>query len=229
VHPGSSGQQPSPAVQPDSDLKVMPYNKINRYIADDIYIAIPSGALYDTIYFSYSKQQGTAGMLSDLHYVHNKYTPVHKAYNLAIKPAVIPAGKESKLLLIQTDGNSKMSPVSSKFEDGYVTGEPLSFGMFYVGIDTIAPVISSNGFTPGADLRGRKELRIRIRDDFSGIGSYEPVIDGKWALFEYDQKNEVLIYNFTYKRLKEGTKHALTLEVTDNKGNKSEYSCDFLW
>ncbi|MBG0860902.1 MAG: M23 family metallopeptidase [Bacteroidales bacterium] len=228
VLPGSSVQS-APAVHPDSNLKVMPYNKTNRYITDDIYIAIPSGALYDTIYFSYSKKQGNGGMLSDLHYVHNKYTPVHKAYNLAIKPAVIPAGNESKLLIIQTDGNSKKSPVSSKFEDGYVTAEPLSFGMFYVGIDTIAPVISSNGLTPGADLRGRKEMRIRIRDDLSGIGSYEPVIDGKWALFEYDQKNEVLIYNFTHKRLKEGTKHTLALKVADNKGNKSEYRCDFLW
>jgi len=63
----------------------------------------------------------------------------------------------------------------------------------------------------------------------SGIKSYEPAIDGKWALFEYDQKNDVLIYRFDPVRLTKGTTHSLTLKVTDNKENQSNYSCDFKW
>jgi hypothetical protein len=123
----------------------------------------------------------------------------------------------------------KKSALNSKFADGYVSCEALSFGMFYVGIDTVAPVISSNGLITGADLTGRKELRIKIKDELAGIKSYEPSIDGKWALFEYDQKNDVLIYDFTRQRITQGTKHVLTLKVTDNMDNQSYYSCDFTW
>jgi len=168
-------------------------------------------------------------MFSDIHYVHNKFTPVHKTFNLSIKPSAIPAGKESKLLIIQSDGNMKKSALNSKFADGYVSCEALSFGIFYVGIDTVAPIISSNGLISGADLTGKNELRIKIKDELAGIKSYEPSIDDKWALFEYDQKNDVLIYDFARHRITQGTKHVLTLKVTDNKDNQSNYSCEFTW
>jgi len=72
-------------------------------------------------------------------------------------------------------------------------------------------------------------MRIRIRDDFSGIKSYEPEIDGKWALFEYDQKNDVLIYQFDEERITKGSRHDLTLKVTDRKDNVNVYKTTFVW
>jgi hypothetical protein len=105
----------------------------------------------------------------------------------------------------------------------------MSFGNFYIGIDTVAPVISANGLIPGAVLTGRTEMKIKITDDLSGIKSYEPSIDGNWALFEYDPKYNVLIYNFDKQRITQGSKHSLSLKVTDNKNNTSFYSCDFTW
>ena len=97
--------------------------------------------------------------------------------------------------------------------------------IIYVGIDTIAPEITANGLVQGANLTGRKEIRIRITDDLSGINYYEPSIDGKWALFEYDQKNNVLIYKFDAERITSGTKHNLSLKVADNKDNISYFNC----
>ena len=46
-------------------------------------------------------------MLSDLYYVHDKFTPVQKAYSLSIKPEYIPAGKESKMLIVQLGDDQK--------------------------------------------------------------------------------------------------------------------------
>jgi hypothetical protein len=213
----------------DKNLKIMPYNKNNKFVSDDISVSIPAGALYDTLYFSYKKSAGTKGMLSELHYVHDKFTPVHKAYTLSIKPTVIPAGKESKMMIVQSGEDQNISAVNSKWSDGYLTAEVFSFGRFYIGIDTVAPVISANGLVSGADLTGKKELKIRITDDFSGIKSYEPSIDGKWALFEYDQKNNLLTYRFDGKRITRGTKHSLLIKVTDNKDNVSTLNCGFTW
>jgi len=215
--------------EPDKNKIVMPYNRSNRFRAENISISIPAGALYDTIAFSYQKDTGTPLMYSNVHYIHNRYTPVHKPFSISIKPTVIPEGKESKLLLVQLSDDFKMSALNSRWTDGYVTADAPSFGMFYIGIDTIGPVISSNGLTSGVILTGKNEIRIRIMDELSGIKSYTPVIDGEWALFEYDQKNNVLIYKFDPKRIAKDSNHILELEVTDNKDNKSLYGCDFRW
>jgi hypothetical protein len=40
----------------DNNIKVMPYNKANKFSAENISISIPAGALYDTLYFSYKKE-----------------------------------------------------------------------------------------------------------------------------------------------------------------------------
>ncbi len=215
--------------KPAKEGVVMPYNRSNRFRAENISISIPSGALYDTIYFMYKRDAGTPQMLSDVHYIHNKYTPLQKPCSLSIKPSSVPAGKESKMLIVQMSDDFKKSAINSSYSDGYVTGDILSFGMFFAGIDTVAPSIFANGLQSGSDLTGKSELRIKITDDLSGIKSYEPVLDGKWALFEYDQKNDVLVYRFDSARITKGTTHNLTLKVTDNKENQSVYSCDFKW
>ena len=213
----------------EHNIEVMPYNKANKFSAENISINLPAGTLYDTLNFSYKKESGTSEMLSDLHYVHNNLTPVHKAYSLSIKPKTIPAGKESKLLIIQLADDQKKNAVNSFWSDGYLTADVLSFGRFYIGIDTIAPVISAIGLVQDANLTGKKEIRIRITDELSGIKSYTPSIDGNWALFEYDQKNDMLIYKFDETRITKGTKHNLSLKVTDNKDNSSSYNCSFTW
>ncbi|MGC1389847.1 MAG: hypothetical protein WA816_02325, partial [Bacteroidales bacterium] len=213
----------------EKNIKIMAYNEVNKFSSDNISINIPAGALYDTLYFSYKKEKGTGEMLSDLYYIHNKYTPVHKAYSLTIKALFIPAGKESKLLIVQLDDDQKKSAIKSIWAEGYLSAEVLSFGRFYIGIDTIAPVISPIGLLLGADLTGKKEIRIKITDNLSGIKSYEPLIDGNWALFEYDQKNDMLIYKFDETRIKKGSKHSLALKVTDNKDNSSTFKCNFTW
>lgn len=218
-----------PVAERNSDLKVMPYNRTNKFSAENISVTIPAGALYDTLFFAFKKNQGNSLMLSDVYQIHNIFTPLHKAYTIAIKPLIIPEGKESKMSIIQLSDDLKKTAVTSTWKDGYLTGESMSFGSFFAGIDTVAPVISPNGLISGADLTGKKELRIKITDDLTGIKSYEPTIDGNWALFEFDQKNNVIIYRFDGKRITKGAEHRLSLKVTDNKENISTYSCDFRW
>jgi hypothetical protein len=217
------------AVTEPDNRKMMPYGKSNRFISDGISLNIPSGALYDTLWFSYRKVDGTPVMYSDLHCIHNEFTPVQKAFTLSIKPKIIPIGKESKMLIVRFNENMSKTACSSVWDEGYMRSEVLNFGNYFVGIDTIPPTISAGGLTPGANLAGKREIRIKINDDFSGIKSYDPVIDGKWALFEYDPKNNVLVYQFDPKYITKGSNHSLSLKVTDNKDNESYFSTDFLW
>ncbi len=213
----------------DSDHIVMPYSRNNRFMARDVSVSIPSGTLYDTLYFKYRRSPGSGEMFSDVHHIHDIYTPVHKPYTLTIRPERIPEGLASKMLIVQAGNNNRRIPVPSRWSDGSLTAEPLSFGNFYIGADTIPPVVTPAGISQGADLSGREIMRFRITDNFSGIGSWEPLIDGHWALFEYDQKNNVLIYRFDAGRISKGNKHSLVLRVSDNTNNVKILNFDFKW
>ncbi len=208
---------------------VMPYNRNNKFVSKNIAVNIPSGALYDTLFFQFRSLAGNPGMFSGIYEIHNRYTPLHRSYNLSIKPEKIPAGKESKLLIIQIVDDVRRIPLPSTWNDGFLSANPNTFGTFFIGIDTIPPVIQNNGFSSGANLTGRSTLKIKIMDELSGIKSYESLIDDKWALFEYDQKNNLLVYNFDPKRILRGSKHDLILKVMDNRDNLSTYKCEFTW
>ncbi len=213
----------------DDNRIMMPYSRNNKFVSGDMSVNIPSGALYDTLFFEFMKTEGRPGMYSDIYHVHNRYTPLHKPYILTIRPKEVPEGKSSKLLIAQSINGSQRIPVQTKWENGYLVAKPSAFGSFYVDIDTIPPSVLPIGLVPGVNLEGKREIRLRIRDDFSGIKSYEPIIDGKWALFEYDQKNSLLTYTIDPSRITRNTKHYFTLKVTDNKDNVTLFSCDFYW
>jgi len=211
------------------DVKVMPFNRSNKFSAEKFYLTIPAGALYDTLNFSYRDTPGTKEMLSDLHHVHTVYTPLQKACTISIKPDKILFGKEAKMLIVKLGDDNQKNTMKSNWTNGYLTADFMSFGNYFIGADSVAPEVSSHGFVPGEILSGKRELMINISDAYSGIKSYEPLIDGKWALFEYDQKNNILIYKFDERRISKGTKHNLVLKVTDNVDNISTYKCDFIW
>jgi hypothetical protein len=208
---------------------LMPYNRNNKFVSKNVVVNIPAGTLYDTLHFEFEKAPGRPSIFSDVYYIHNKFIPVHKAYTLLIKPVVVPHGKESKMLIVQLADDMKKNPLPSVWEGDYISANPNTFGTFFVGIDTVPPLISANGFSNGANLTGKTSIRLRITDDLSGIKSYEPSIDGKWALFEYDQKNNLIIYQFNPQKIQKGTKHKFSLTVTDYKDNLSSYNCEFTW
>lgn len=218
--------------QADTDEKgsvIMPWNRNNKFVSKNIVVNIPSGALYDTLHFEFKRTAGNPLMFSGVYQIHNKYTPLHKSYTLSIKPDRIPGGLESKMLIIQLADDIKKIPWTSKWNNGYLSTNPNVFGDFCIVIDTVPPLISNNGFSSGANLAGKTSLKIKISDELSGIKSYEALIDGKWALFEYDQKNYLLIHNFDPKRIQRGVKHNLSLNVSDNVDNLSTYKCEFIW
>lgn len=228
VVPGMSGQYELPEMK-DSTLITMPYEKENQFVAEGIKLVIPKDALYDTLFFKYSAGAGNDKLFSRVHHIHDRFTPVQKPVTLSIKPDSIPTGKESKLLLVQIDEKGVINGAGGKFIDGAVSGDLLSLGTYAIGIDTVAPVIYANGLSANSDLTGKNEIRIRIKDDLSGIKSYSGIIDGNWALFEYDSKNDLVFYRFDPKRITKGIRHTLILTVTDNCDNESIYTKEFIW
>ncbi|MEE4115942.1 MAG: M23 family metallopeptidase [Marinilabiliaceae bacterium] len=207
---------------------IMPFNKANSFIREDVRLEIPSDAFYDTVYFSYSKLPSTRSLLSDIHVIHRDEIPVHKSFTLSILPV---AGSE-KLLgkagIVSISGKDTVF-IGGEIDEGFISTSLRQFGKFAIAADTLAPVIKALNFSDGENIKGRDELRLEIDDDFSGIASYEGFIDGKWALFEWDAKNKLIRYLFRKGNLEKDTNHSLVLTVTDNRGNSADYAAEFHW
>lgn len=204
------------------------YNRHNEIKDEGIRFSIPEGALYNDIDFQYAKKPVRAGFYSPTYQLHNTLVPLHFACTLRLKAHDLPERLQGKVMLAQMDpASGRIYSATGKYDDGWVEGNIRALGNYALAVDTIAPKIVSLNT---ADKNGKTDpntLRFKVTDNLSGIDNFRGTIDGKWVLFEYDLKNNLLSYTFDKSRIKFGQKHELYLEVTDFKGNKSTYKTNF--
>ena len=113
------------------------------------------------------------------------------------------------------------------YEDGWVSAKINTFGVYTVAVDTIPPEIVPLSIKDNYTLTESNRIRFRISDELSGINKIEGYLDGKWALFEYDLKNNMITHTFDRERFDFGKRHQLQLKITDNKQNTAIYKASF--
>lgn len=197
------------------------YDTENTFENKDVQINMPKGVLYSDLDFTYNAAPQPAGGYSVIHRVHNNLIPLFSTYNLRIKPTNLPAHLESKALLASVENGSE----GGKFEDGWVTVNTRNLGSFYVAVDTVAPTIAPRNLSNGKNVSTQAKIDFTIRDNFSGIQSFNGYIDGKWVLMEYDPKNRHLWHTFDAV-LPKG-QHTFRLIVTDWKDNEQVFEAKF--
>ena len=182
---------------------LMKWDKPNYYENNDIKVIIPENTLYENLYFKYDRIVVDSGYYSDIHMIHNIYTPLHKAYTIAIRPKHFDEKLKKKALMVTLDGNNKISGTYvGEWKNEYLYVQSKSFGDYVITTDTTAPEIIPVKFSNGADLTNSKTICFNIRDELSGIKSYEGKIDGNWVLFEFDAKKNLLVYTFDPDKIK---------------------------
>ena len=214
----------NPVVAVPRPLKGMlfPYNQVNEFKTDSVFVQIQHGNLYNDLDFVYKAGTQLAPRgYSPIHHIQNRLTPLHTGFDLWIKPAVSLAGLEEKALIVSNTGASQ----GGKFEDGFVKAKPRSFGSFYIAVDTIAPTIAPVNITDGKSMRGIGKMNFKIRDNLSGIKSFNGYIDDKWVLMEFDAKTATLSH--TFDGSVSNGKHKLTLIVVDMKDNSKTLTLSF--
>jgi len=227
------------SVKPDSVEPVenqgilMPYGQKNEIRHHDIRLSFPTNCFYDSVFFNLKKAPAdNNNFYSDLHFVHDKYTPVHKYFEIAIQPNIeIDESLKDKLCLVYIDEDEKesVSYAGGEWAVGFIEESVRTLGIYAISIDTIPPLIQPIRFANGATLGKNSKLRIQISDEFSGISEYVALIDGKWALFEWDPKNSLLTFEPDPYYIRQGGKHTLELNVKDNRDNESVLNLDFYW
>jgi hypothetical protein len=155
--------------------------------------------------------------------VHNRLTPVHKAFNIQIKPDLVIDGLEDKMYLSYSDGNSNGTPgfLSAKWDDGRLTAMSRSFGNYFIMVDTISPEIIPVNIGKGKDISGQQNIQMKILDRETGIKNYRGTLNDKWILMEYDPKKLLLTYNYD-NRLQKG-QNTFKLQIEDMLGNEDVY------
>ena len=210
-------------------IQFMQCSVLNTFVRDDIRLTVPQGALYTDLGFEYSRNDNGTGLLSPVHSVHNLYTPLHLACDLSIKPLSLPEALKDKAVLIKVDKNGEMKCAGGEWDNGFVKATIAEFGNYAVSVDTTPPVLKPLNFTGIPDMSDKNSMLFRAKDDLSGIMSYEGYIDGNWALFEYDAKNDLVFYNFDPERITRDSNHDLELYIIDNKQNINFYYTEFYW
>lgn len=197
------------------------YNQVNKYQAENLYLEIPPMALYDDIWFSSKTENRVQLTIAGVYHIHNIYTPVHKAYSLAIKPEISDMRIIEKSVIVRRDDKGNWVSEGGSFKDGFVTTTTRNFGVFSVMADTIAPKITPVNISNNKNISQQKDIRVKISDALSGIKSYRGTINDKWILMDYDPKNELLVYEID-DRTSQGS-NLFKLVVVDHTGNRSEY------
>jgi hypothetical protein len=109
--------------------------------------------------------------------------------------------------------------IGGKYKNGKISAQIRELGQFSIDIDTVPPSITP--LNP-AKWETNRRIAFKISDESSGIQSCRGTLDGQYALFEYDAKNNLLYYVFDPKRTKREPQ-TLLLTVTDSAGNRTEF------
>ena len=212
-------------IKPGSEC--MNYNKDNSFTSENCLLEIPRGALYKDIDFSYKTQPTTNAYKSDFQLVDNNSVPLQIPAGLKIRPQNLSPELESKALIVNVDSNNGApAAVGGEYKNGWVETTIRSLGTFAVMVDTIPPSITSLSIENNT-LKEANRIRFTISDKLSGIQQIEGLLDGKWALFEYDPKNSRITHTFDKERFEFNKRHTLQLTVTDYKDNSTVYEATF--
>jgi len=216
-----------PAAVPAQMASAARHNRQTTITRHGLQVIIPAGALYRSAWIEAdSLPERPAAACSPYWHIHTPETPLH--YAMTVKMAAqLPDSLHAKALIAGITSRGVYA-VGGRWRHNAVEAATRAFGDFFVTIDTIAPVIKP-AFAAHANLRRQAELRIRVTDNLSGIAAYSGYIDGKWALFEYDPKNNLLRYRFDPQRLPRNMLHRLLLTVTDAKQNTATLQTTFYW
>ncbi len=221
--------QESRVEDPEMELpfSIFRHDQTNFFKKENIEFVLPEGSLYRNIHFLYSRKEPCSDCYSFVHVLASDEIPVHKYYKLKIKPDVSYTGDLKKLVIMSMKDGKPLDYEGSSWDGSYVSGRTRQFGEFALMLDTIAPSAIPNNFVDGGSVYRKSGLKIIIKDKVSGIDYYEVKLDGKWELFEYDAKNNMLLHDFALSGLDDG-EHVLDISLRDEVGNESRYNYHFI-
>ncbi|HEY0744347.1 MAG TPA: M23 family metallopeptidase [Chryseosolibacter sp.] len=198
--------------------KVTPHIKVSvpsgreyNYYSQPVDIEFPDKALYDTVYLNVRHEVSADS--SEKFIIGPRTVPLDKTIKVTVRPTTITTWDPS-YAIYRMNGRAA-TYLGGGWENGGVHFVTREFGEFTILRDTVPPTIKPVSVNSTA-------VRFKIRDNLSGIKSYEANINGKWLLMHYDAKSATIWSEKLNKG--EPLKGEFKLVVSDEAGNETTYT-----
>lgn len=181
-----------------------------KYYSERMDVQLPKGSLFDTLYLNTHHQVMADSM--EVFTIGSPFVPLNRNISVSLKP----------LRTYSTDKNTAVyrmvgkgySYEGGKWVNGSLNFVTREFGNFTILKDNVAPTIR-------VIYVNNQAARFRIKDELSGINTFEATLNGQWLLMNYDAKSNMIM---SEKLTKAPLKGDFKLTVTDNAGNKKIYT-----
>ena len=204
--------------EPISSKYLVKANNDSNFSKDNMSVFFPAGTFYEDFYLNFDVKNDTL-------FLHDDTVPAHTNFTISIEDSKYKETQREKLFLASINGQ-KSTYIPSYRKDNVFTAKVKTLGKFALVLDTIPPVISIAKPVEGKWLSDKKLLQFSISDALSGIKSYNGYLNGKWILFEYDNKTRKITHDFTDGIVAEG-RNDLKIIVIDNMGNSTIFETHF--
>ena len=166
--------------------------------------------------------------LSSTYRIGSWYEALNVPITVGIKPeADIPDSLKSKVIVAEVQSYGKLKGRGGEWKGKFMSAEVPTFGDYTLVYDTVPPAIEKD-YVP-ADMNSYRGgvIQFKVTDNLSKIKSYQGTVDGRWMLFEFDKKNNLLQCDVS--ALAVNKEHQVTLKVVDERNNENNYKFVFYY
>jgi hypothetical protein len=190
----------------------------SNFSKENVSVFFPANTFYEDFNLNFDVKDNTLLLHSDL-------VPAHSNFTIEIEDKKYSEAQKEKLF-IGSMGSTKVGYNKTYRKENVFTTYVKTLGNYALVLDTIPPKISIAKPIEGKWLSDKKSIQFTISDDLSGIKSYNGFLNGKWVLFEYDNKTNKITHNFSDGIVAEGA-NDLKIIVVDNLGNSTIFETRF--
>ena len=193
-------------------------NKDNNFALENMSVFFPAGTFYEDFDLNFDVKNDTL-------FLHDDTVPAHSNFTISIEDTKSSEGQREKMFIGRIEGK-KINYNPTYRKDGLFTSKVKILGKYALIADTVAPKISIATSIEGKWISDQKTIQLVINDEGSGIKSYNGYLNGKWVLFEYDNKTKKLTHFFSDGIASDGG-NDLKVVVVDNVGNSTTFETRF--
>ena len=191
--------------------------KDNIFEKENASVFFPAGTFYDDFTLNFDVRDSIL-------YLHDDSVPAHTNFIVSISNSKLSNEKIDKTYIARIDGE-KLIYNSTYRKDSIFSSRVKTLGKYKLVTDTLAPKISMLKPIEGKWV-SQNVILLQISDLGSGIKTYNGYLNGKWVLFEYDNKTNTISHYFNDEFLLNGT-NELKVIVNDAMGNSATFETQF--
>lgn len=193
-------------------------SKDSNFALANMSVFFPAGTFYEDFDLNFDVKNDTL-------LLHDDTVPAHTNFTVSIEDTKSTEAQREKMFIGRIEGK-KVNYNPTYRKDSIFNTKVKILGKYALVADTIAPKISMAVPVEGKWISEQKTIQLSIYDDLSGIKSYNGYLNGKWILFEYDNKTRKLTHYFSDGIVVDGA-NDLKVVVIDNVGNSTTFETRF--